>query len=290
MEIIRDHEGAPRGVYTGAIGTLGPDGDATFSVAIRTAVVDEATKIAEYGVGGGITHDSTEVGELTECVVKTDILTAHWPRFSLFETLRYDPGEGYFLLGRHLDRMAGSARYFGFPFDAGRAKGVLEETSGDAERTTRVRLMLDRTGHFVSEVQAWTESNSLSAVVSHIPVDSSDPFLYHKTTHRAVYEAQFKRYRNVADMVVLVNERREVTECLVGNVALRQGGRWFTPPESSGLLRGTYRDELLLRGEIQERVLYPEDLATAESVSMINSIREWVPLELVQASGTAAAG
>ena len=94
----------------------------------------------------------------------------------------------------------------------------------------------------------------------------------------------------MADMVVLVNERREVTECLVGNVALRQGGRWFTPPESSGLLRGTYRDELLLRGEIQERVLYPEDLATAESVSMINSVREWVPLELVQASGTAAAG
>ena len=40
MEIIRELEGQPRGVYTGAIGRIAPNGDAQFNVAIRTLYID----------------------------------------------------------------------------------------------------------------------------------------------------------------------------------------------------------------------------------------------------------
>ena len=40
MEIIRELEADPRGVYTGAIGHIAPSGDAQFNVAIRTVVLD----------------------------------------------------------------------------------------------------------------------------------------------------------------------------------------------------------------------------------------------------------
>jgi para-aminobenzoate synthetase/4-amino-4-deoxychorismate lyase len=46
MEIIRELESAPRGVYTGAIGMVAPNGDAVFNVAIRTLVLDDSGRNA----------------------------------------------------------------------------------------------------------------------------------------------------------------------------------------------------------------------------------------------------
>ena len=74
MEIISQLETAPRGVYTGAIGYLGPNRQARFNVAIRTAVVDLLHQRAEYGVGGGIVWDSDPTEEFEECQVKARVL------------------------------------------------------------------------------------------------------------------------------------------------------------------------------------------------------------------------
>jgi para-aminobenzoate synthetase/4-amino-4-deoxychorismate lyase len=57
MAIIKDLERHPRGIYTGAIGLLSPNGDAVFNVAIRTLVVDANTGAATFGVGGAITRE-----------------------------------------------------------------------------------------------------------------------------------------------------------------------------------------------------------------------------------------
>ena len=78
MEIVRSLETSPRGVYCGAIGLLAPPGSgrpkAEFSVAIRTLVVDERDRSAEYGVGGGVVHESTPTDEYREAMVKARIL------------------------------------------------------------------------------------------------------------------------------------------------------------------------------------------------------------------------
>jgi len=80
MQLIRDLEPTPRGVYCGAIGLVAPPGGpfrARFSVAIRTAVVDRLSGGAVYGVGGGITWDSDPVAERAELAAKAAILTQH---------------------------------------------------------------------------------------------------------------------------------------------------------------------------------------------------------------------
>jgi para-aminobenzoate synthetase/4-amino-4-deoxychorismate lyase len=66
MEIIRELESSPRGIYTGAIGYWLPERQACFNVAIRTAVVDRKSAGMEYGVGGGIVWDSVEEHEFDE--------------------------------------------------------------------------------------------------------------------------------------------------------------------------------------------------------------------------------
>lgn len=78
MEIIRELEDTPRGVYCGAIGLVAPPSapfQARFSVPIRTAVLDRATGRAEYGTGGGITWDSRPAAEYAELRAKAAVLT-----------------------------------------------------------------------------------------------------------------------------------------------------------------------------------------------------------------------
>ncbi|HEX6099999.1 MAG TPA: anthranilate synthase component I family protein [Thermoanaerobaculia bacterium] len=67
VRMIRELESVPRGVYCGTIGTITP-GEATFSVAIRTAVV--AGETVRYHAGGGIVWDSDAAAEDDECFAK----------------------------------------------------------------------------------------------------------------------------------------------------------------------------------------------------------------------------
>lgn len=77
MELIREVETGPRGVYCGAIGMVGPPGcpvRARFSVAIRTVLIDRAVGTATFGTGGGITWASDPAAEYEEMLVKTRVL------------------------------------------------------------------------------------------------------------------------------------------------------------------------------------------------------------------------
>lgn len=74
MEIIRELEPAPRGVYCGAIGWMSPDGQADFSVAIRTLSVTGQDIV--MNVGGGLTHGSTATGEWEEALWKARFVKA----------------------------------------------------------------------------------------------------------------------------------------------------------------------------------------------------------------------
>lgn len=281
MRIIRDLEDSPRGVYCGAIGYLAPPGSgeplASFNVAIRTAVVDTETGTAENGVGGGITFDSSAEAEHREVLVKARVLTAARPVFELFETLRHDPGRGFLHLDEHLERMAGSAGYFGFRFDREAAAAALKEVVAGIEgRSVRVRLTLARGGALGAEVAELPPAPETPARVAldDDPVDPSDVWLFHKTTRREPYERRRDRRPDLDD-VILVNTRGEATESTIANLAVRLGGRWVTPPLDAGLLPGTYRTVLVRAGRLLERPVRIEELLGAEEVALVSSVRGW---------------
>lgn len=77
MQLIRELEEGPRGVYCGAVGMVAPVGSpfrARFNVAIRTVLVDRDEGAATYGTGGGITWDSDPAAEYAELITKAAIL------------------------------------------------------------------------------------------------------------------------------------------------------------------------------------------------------------------------
>lgn len=73
MQVIRELEERPRGVYCGSIGMLSPRGDARFNVAIRTLRLSPSGK-ATYNVGSGLVFDSDARSEYAECLLKADFL------------------------------------------------------------------------------------------------------------------------------------------------------------------------------------------------------------------------
>jgi para-aminobenzoate synthetase/4-amino-4-deoxychorismate lyase len=112
------------------------------------------------------------------------------------------------------------------------------------------------------------------------PIDSGDVFLYHKTSRRAIYD-RARAERPDCDDVILWNERGEITESCSANVVIDLNGELITPPIECGLLAGTFRSELLAQGRIVERVITIEMLRLTRRVWLINSVRKWMDVALI---------
>ncbi|MGB3613267.1 MAG: aminodeoxychorismate synthase component I [Elainellaceae cyanobacterium] len=281
--IIAQLETTPRHIYTGTIGFMRPDGRSQFNVAIRTVLMDRRRKLAEYGVGGGIVWDSQDHDEYAECCAKAQVLHHYRPRFSLLESLRWTPEEGYFLLERHLERLRQSAVYFGFPYPRQTIRRWLETIVSAQEigEPQKVRLLLSADGHISGEAIALSPSNPLMICLAQTPVSSSDIFLQHKTTHRQVYDIARQNSPDAIEDVVLWNENGHVTESTLGNIVVELGGQRYTPPLSCGLLPGTFRAHLLNKGALQERIITHQELAECDRIFVVNSVRGWQDAELV---------
>jgi para-aminobenzoate synthetase / 4-amino-4-deoxychorismate lyase len=286
-EIIRDLEDGPREIYTGAIGFISP-GESVFSVAIRTVVLKHAPGTLELGVGSGITADSDAAEEYRECLGKGAFLRHRPPSFRLLESMRLEKGgSGLPLLEAHLNRLTRSAAYFGFHIDRSVLVAALERATADLETGVyKVRLLLDRQGDAEVEWEAIPAvSPPVRVALATEPIDEREVLLFHKTTAREIYRSRLA-LRPDRDDVILINSRGELTESTTANLVLEIGGERLTPPVESGLLPGVLRGKLLEAGEIATRVLTPADLAEAERVYLINSVRGWreATLEGVQDS------
>ena len=283
--IIADLEDSARGPYCGAIGYLAPPGSgeprANFNVAIRTVVLDTQTRTAEYGVGGGITHDSSASGEYEEIVAKARVLTDARPAFELYESLGHEPPDGFRHLDEHLERLAASARYFGFRFELEAASAALKRAVIEVTQPSVVRLTLARHGAMSTDVRDLPRAEEpVRVALDDEPVDPSDLWLFHKTTRRAPYDRRRERRPDVDD-VVLVNDRSEVTESTIANLAVRLGDVWVTPPIDAGLLPGTYRSVLLREGALIERPVTVDEFRGAGELALLSSVRGWRPAVLV---------
>ena len=242
---------------------------------------------AEYGTGGGIVWDSVADDEWHECRTKALILQPPAPEFELLETLRWEPTTGLALLQRHLDRLMASADYFDFAIDPAYLTEVLElEANTLAPTAHRLRLQMNADGRITLDATPITnECRPWRIAISSHPVDSENRFLYHKTTHRQVYEQRRRAFPDHDD-VLLWNQNGEVTESTVANVVIRQGGQLLTPPVESGLLAGTFRAELLATGEIREERVSIQELLQADEIFLINSVRGWIKVDLDAATAT----
>lgn len=281
MQIIAEVERSARGLYTGTIGYLAPDGSSQMNVAIRTATINKQSGLATYGIGGGIVADSDPQSEFEESVLKARVLvpatsepTTQETTVELLETMRYDPRAGIVRFDRHMNRLVASAESLGIPLDVDSIKRTVRAVTG--EQSLRVRLVASARSHYIETMILESDvlDQPVRATLANAPIDHRDPLIFHKTTNRAIYQRARGEHPE-SDDVLLYNERGEVTEFTIGNIVIELRGRLVTPARSSGLLPGTFRQALLDGGEIEEGVVTLKDLRNATAIFRINSVREW---------------
>ena len=272
MEIIRELEKEERKIYTGAIGFIQPGGDAKFNIAIRTILLRNGA--GEMGVGGGIVYDSEPDDELKECKLKAYFLVQKpLSKFQLIETLLFDMGLKY--VNAHLQRMKDSAEYFDFKFNRNRALSGLKKTLKLLKKKSKVRMLLDREGDIIVEHRELEKGpGEYRILVSKHRIDSKDPFYFHKTTNRELYNQALKQARKKSFFDVLfLNEKGEVTEGAITNIYMEKNGDIFTPPLECGLLNGIIRQNMLRKDRrIKEKIITLKDLRNADALYISNSV------------------
>jgi len=278
MKIIRTLEDEPRNIYTGAVGYFAPDGQAVFNVAIRTIDLQRRQDHqyrGRMGIGGGIVYDSQPEDEFAECQLKARFLINAIPEFALIETMLCADGKIKYL-SRHLRRLKTSANYFSIPCPANGIKTALNTYAAKLTGSIRLRLLLKSGGEIIIQhrpVAARTGRSPLIAL-SRYKTNSGDPFLYHKTTERKLYDEEFKKYSDQGYCdVIFRNERDAITEGAISNIFLSIKGRWYTPPLSCGLLNGIARQREMKKLHAREKILHWQDLKNADKIVLTNSVR-----------------
>lgn len=282
MQIIKQLEPGPRGVYTGSIGYISPDANCQFNVAIRTAVIDMQEKSAEYGVGSGILWDSEADDEYEECQTKARVLFHRNPEFDLLESVLWTQDRGFYLLDRHLQRLQDSAAYFQFNLTMERLNEELRRFELCAHnQRKKLRITVSRCGEVAVKSSPIVSIAGSKIGISNRPIASS-AFLLHKTTYRKPYtdliDEQLVSQPGLADLIFW-NEGGNVTESSIANVVVADCGELFTPLLSQGLLAGVFRESLLEQGIIRERKIRIDELRNSPGVFLINSVRGWMPLD-----------
>lgn len=275
MEIIRELEQKPRGVYTGAIGFISPHGQAAFNVPIRTIILKNGS--GKMGVGSGIVYDSSAQGEYEECLLKANFLVEEFREFSLIETMLFDGG--FTLLPLHLKRLQSSAEYFDFEFDRFQVEQKVTDVEQGffPEKKYKVRLLLNKMG----EVNIASEEITVSALtqpiiqVSEKRVSSRDRFLFHKTTLRDFFNREYAACTKAGFYdVIFMNENDEITEGAISNIFIKKEKMFFTPPVKCGLLTGVCRQDFLDKNSnASEKKLFLSDLQEADEIYLTNAVR-----------------
>jgi para-aminobenzoate synthetase/4-amino-4-deoxychorismate lyase len=297
MQIIRELEASPRGIYTGALGWFDPPqatqdvGNFCLSVPIRTVQLQAQDRLqirrGEMGVGAGIVHDSAALAEYEECRIKAGFLIDMPAEFELFETIYATSADGCRYLDRHLQRLHASASYFNFRFDEKKIRAQLHEACMQFSAATpyRLRLALQCDGHCVIQTAPLSAlAGPVKILLASTPTFAADLFLRHKSTIRSSYDAAWRAAEQQGAFDQLFcNQEGQLTEGGRSTVFVKLDGHWYTPPLSAGVLPGVMRAVLLEDADwnAEEKVLSLTDLRRAEEVVVCNALRGALPATIV---------
>ena len=308
IRIIQEIEPYARGAYCGAIGyiersdTNAEQLNMCMNVAIRTLETTAEPILEPYGiarwplqcsVGAGITYDSEPAAEWQECELKAQFLSRHTSAFELIETMRLQRDRcqqwdvSLLSLREHIQRMRQSAHDLAIPWDEAaffaclnnaRALALPHQTAS----ALRLRMALDIQGAFSAQVQPLEAVQTARFAIANHPFNSQNPLRAHKTSIRAVYNRALTQAK-AEDLFdyVFTNEKGELTEGARSCLFVQLGGNWYTPPLGCGVLPSIARTLAFKNAEmnLQERVLYPEDLKHANHIMLGNALYGLLPAE-----------
>jgi 4-amino-4-deoxychorismate lyase len=203
----------------------------------------------------------------------------------VIETMRWDRGQGFSRLDRHLARCAATCEQFGIPFDVKAVRAALDRAVTGGHM--RVRLTIDLSGQIAvgaTEIPPERPPEPWRIALSDHRLRADDPWLRIKTTQRGLYDQTRRDLPAHLDEIIFANERGEICEGTITNLFFDFGDGLVTPPLSSGVLPGVLRAELLASGKCREGVVTIADLDRADAIWAGNSVRGLIRCALARSA------
>lgn len=167
----------------------------------------------------------------------------------------------------------------------------IKDASLEQVSRVRVTVPLDLDDMKVVAVPVSHFTQPVDVYLDTIATPSQSLFIRNKTTNREVYDEARKRLGTLAFSstfvdVLLFNERGQITETSISNIAIeRKDGKWYTPAFECGLLPGIMRRSLLDDGKIVQRVITVDDLREAISqhrrIKCFNAVRREYDVRII---------
>ena len=184
----------------------------------------------------------------------------------------WDPEKGAPDINLHLERMCKSAANLKFKFEISEIKQKIVKIKSQSRLRCRLTLRFDgkinlTTAPLISNSKNWILG------LSETILNSSDPWLLHKSSNRALYDAERANLPDGIDEFIYLNERNEVCEGTITNIFVKKAGQWLTPPLSSGCLPGVLRRKKIEDGSCQVKIVTFSDLHDAEKIIVGNALR-----------------
>ena len=184
----------------------------------------------------------------------------------------WDPEKGAPDINLHLERMCKSAANLKFKFEINKIKEKIVKIKSQSRLRCRLTLRFDgkinlTTAPLISNSKNWILG------LSETILNSSDPWLLHKSSNRALYDAERANLPDGIDEFIYLNERNEVCEGTITNIFVKKAGQWLTPPLSSGCLPGVLRRKKIEDGSCQVKIVTFSDLHDAEKIIVGNALR-----------------
>ena len=203
----------------------------------------------------------------------------------LIETFGWFPTMGFQRLDLHLARMERSALQMGYGFNAAAARQCMK-TQGDAP--LRCRLTLGEDGFEFTATPMAENPPFWTVAIAKQRLSSSDIWLQHKTTQRALYDTARANLPDGIDELIFLNQNDELCEGTITNLFVTlKDGQMVTPPTHCGVLPGVLRQTLIESRQASERVVTRDMLQTAQAIHVGNALRGLIPAVLGQTNDEA---
>ena len=190
----------------------------------------------------------------------------------LIETFMWDPEKGAPDIDLHLERMCKSAANLKFKFEISEIKQKIVKIKSQSRLRCRLTLRFDGKINLTTAPLIPNSKNWILGLSETI-LNSSDPWLLHKSSNRALYDAERAKLPDGIDEFIYLNERNEVCEGTITNIFVKKAGQWLTPPLSSGCLPGVLRRKKIEDGSCQVKIVTFSDLHDAEKIIVGNALR-----------------
>lgn len=206
----------------------------------------------------------------------------------IFETIAVEDGRPLFL-SRHLNRMNNAADFFKLGSCAERGitdekiLGYLSEQEASVKKHGVLKIVMSAENNFFQVRQnPYTEEDYIKGFVTDISKvrrNETSPLVYRKTLNYGdcIMEKRAAAAAGINERI-FANTKGQISEGTVSNIFFVRKNIIYTPKLSCGLLPGIVREYVMGRFDVEETIIYPDELMYYDECFITNSLMGVMPV------------